>query len=72
MNRIKEIRMRLGLTQDQVAERMGSNKSTVCDLERNRFKPSLEMANKVSNALDSTIYEVFLMTDKSNKRRDDD
>lgn len=59
-NRVKEFRKLAGLTQEQLAGQIGSNKSTISDLESGKFKPGLDLAHRISGALGETVYTVFL------------
>jgi DNA-binding XRE family transcriptional regulator len=57
--RIKELRARHNLTQDELADMVGVTRQTMLHLEKGRYNPSLILAWKVANALHSTIAEVF-------------
>ncbi|MBN2238985.1 MAG: helix-turn-helix transcriptional regulator [Dehalococcoidales bacterium] len=57
--KIKELRARYDLTQDDLAEMVGVTRQTMHHLEKGRYNPSLVLAWKVANALHSTIAEVF-------------
>jgi putative transcriptional regulator len=61
--RIKELRARLNLTQDELAERAGVTRQTLLYLEKGKYNPSLVLAYKVAGVLKSTIEEVFYIED---------
>jgi putative transcriptional regulator len=61
--RIKELRARYDLTQDELADMVGVTRQTMLHLEKGRYNPSLVLAWKVANALHSTIAEVFRIED---------
>ena len=63
-NRIKEARSEKGLTQKALAEKLDVSTITIQNYENNRRKPSLEMINKISEALDMTFND--LVNDYSN------
>ena len=63
-NRIKEARNEKGLTQKALAEKLDVSTITIQNYENNRRKPSLEMINKISEALDMTFND--LVNDYSN------
>ncbi len=61
--RIKELRARYDLTQDELAEIVGVTRQTMLYLEKGKYNPSLLLANKVAKALKSNIQEVFIIED---------
>jgi len=58
-NRIKEIRESRGLTAFQIAERIGVRDVTVYRYESGDTIPSLPVAQKLADALDCTLDELF-------------
>jgi putative transcriptional regulator len=59
-NRIREWRtQRGGLTQLQLAKLCAVTRQTIIALEAGRYSPSLELAFKLSRALERTLDEVF-------------
>ena len=46
--RIKELRIDNKLSQNQLAEKLGTTNSTICDWERGRTEPDLEMLKKLA------------------------
>jgi DNA-binding XRE family transcriptional regulator len=61
--RIKELRARYNLTQDELADKVGVTRQTMLYLEKGKYNPSLVLAYKVAKALNSTIEEVFIIED---------
>ncbi len=61
--RIKELRARLNLTQDELAEKVGVTRQTLLYLEKGKYNPSLFLAYKVAEVLKSTIEDVFIIED---------
>lgn len=59
--RIKELRARHDLTQEELAEKVGVRRETISFLERGKYNPSLELAHKVAKVLDTTIDELFIL-----------
>ncbi len=57
--RIKELRARYDLTQEELAEQVGVTRQTLLFLEKGKYNPSLVLAWRVARALKSTIEEVF-------------
>ncbi|MCR3922194.1 MAG: helix-turn-helix transcriptional regulator [Firmicutes bacterium] len=49
--RIKELRARLNLTQEQLAKRVGVRRETIVFLEKGEYNPSLKLAAKIVRVL---------------------
>lgn len=62
--RIKELRARYDLTQEQLASMVDVRRETIGHIEKNKYNPSLTLAYKISRALNSTIEEVFIFQEK--------
>lgn len=58
-NRIKEHRSALGLTQAELAERVGVTRKTVNTVENGVFTPSALLAIKLAEALGVTVEQLF-------------
>ena len=61
--RIKELRARYNLTQEELAERVGVTRQTMLYIEKGKYNPSLLVARKVAKVLKSSIEEVFIIED---------
>ena len=59
--RIKELRARYNLTQDELADMVGVTRQTMLYLEKGKYNPSLLLALKVSKALKANIEDVFII-----------
>jgi len=57
--KIKELRARHDLTQDDLAQIVNVRRETIVFLEKGAYNPSLILATKVAKALKSNIEEVF-------------
>jgi len=62
--RIKEFRARYDMTQEDLARKVGVRRETISFLERGRYNPSLNLAHKVSNVLNTSIDELFIFDDE--------
>ena len=63
-NRIKELRAKLDLTQDELARKVGVRRETIVFLEKGKYNPSLQLAHDVARALKARrIEEVFVFGD---------
>jgi putative transcriptional regulator len=59
-NRIKDLRTKLGMTQEELAQTAGVRRETIVFLEQGKYNPSLELAHNVAKSLKSTIDKVFI------------
>jgi putative transcriptional regulator len=62
-NRLKEARTRLGLTQTELAERIGVSRKTINTVENSVFVPSTTLALMLARILDTTVEELFFVID---------
>jgi len=61
--RIKELRARYNLTQDDLAKSVGVRRETIVFLEKGKYNPSLKLAYDVAKTLKTTIDELFIFDD---------
>lgn len=61
--RIKELRARYDLTQEDLAKMVGVRRETIVFLEKGKYNPSLKLAHDVACALKTTIDELFIFED---------
>lgn len=59
-NKIKAIRKKLGITQEQLAEKCGVVRQTINCIENNKYDPTLELAFKLSKTLNVKVDELFI------------
>jgi len=59
-NRIKELRARYNLTQEDLAKKVGVRRETIVFLEQNKYNPSLKLAHDIAKVFQSAIEEVFI------------
>jgi putative transcriptional regulator len=58
-NRIKDRRSELGMTQAELAEKVGVTRKTVNTVENNVFTPSATLAIKLAGALGLSVEQLF-------------
>ena len=61
--RIKELRARYNLTQDDLAKKVGVRRETILFIEKGNYNPSLKLAYEIAKALQTTIDELFIFED---------
>lgn len=52
---MKNLRLGLGWSQEELADRMGTDRTYISDLERSLRNPSLKILARLANTLDTTI-----------------
>lgn len=62
--RIKELRARHNLTQEELAHQVGVRRETILFLEKGKYNPSLKLAYKIALALKAGIEEIFLFEEE--------
>ncbi len=61
-NHIAELRKKLGITQEELAEKVAVTRQTIISLEQNRYNPSLLLAHKITKTLKKeNVEEVFIL-----------
>lgn len=53
---IRERRKEKGMTQGELAERVSSSRSYICDIECGRYEPSLKMLKRIAAAMDASFF----------------
>lgn len=61
--RIKELRARDGLTQEDLARMVGARRETILFIEKGDYNPSLNLAHEIAKALKTTIDDLFIFDD---------
>jgi putative transcriptional regulator len=67
-NRVKELRMTRGWTQEDLAGAVGVSRQSINSIERNRYVPSLELALTFARIFDCATDEIFRLQDGTVKR----
>ena len=58
--KLKMYRQRKGLTQEQLADRVGVRRETIMRLEKAQYNPSLKLAVDSARAVEAPIEEIFI------------
>ena len=58
--RIKELRARYDMTQEDLARKVGVRRETILFIEKGKYNPSLKLAYDISKVLKTTIDELFI------------
>ena len=58
-NRLEEIRLSMGLTRQELADKVGVHYQTIGYLEREEYSPSLVLALRIAKALNQEVSDLF-------------
>ncbi len=58
--RIKELRARYDMTQDDLARKIGVRRETILFIENGKYIPSLKLAHDIAKVLKSSMDELFI------------
>lgn len=59
MNRVREFRLNLGISQLTLAKQIGVARQTVNLIENNKYNPSLDLCIKLAEALQTDLNTLF-------------
>jgi putative transcriptional regulator len=62
-NRVREERLRLGLTQADLASAVGVSRQSINSIERERYIPSLPLALRCARVFGRSVDELFQLED---------
>jgi putative transcriptional regulator len=57
---VRQLRAELGLTQEELAEKVGIARQTVLYLEKGEYMPSLALAHRISTLFGKPIEDIFI------------
>lgn len=58
-NRIKELRARFNLTQEELAVKVQVTRQTIIAIEAGKYNSSLELAFRIARVFDSKVDDIF-------------
>lgn len=58
-NRLRELRARHDLTQEQLAQAVGVTRQTILAIEKGNYSPSVVLALRIAQVLQVPVEEVF-------------
>ena len=62
--RIREYRALMGMSQEELALRVGVRRETIGNLEKGKYNPSLVLAWNIARVFGVTIEEIFEVTEE--------
>lgn len=59
VNRVREVRTGLKMTQDELAERVEATRQTIISIEKGNYVPSVLLALRIARILEKNVEELF-------------
>ncbi len=59
VNRVREVRTGLKMTQDELAERVEATRQTIISIEKGNYVPSVLLALRIASMLEKNVEELF-------------
>lgn len=59
-NKIRALRKKLGLRQEDIATALNVSRQTINAIENEKYSPSLELAMKLAKLLHTTVDDLFI------------
>ena len=66
-NRLKELRAKHGLNQQELGSRVGASRQTISLIERGDYNPSITLALRLSQVFGVPVEPVFYLTEEESK-----
>lgn len=67
--KVKELRNKLGITQDDLAIDVGVSRQTIISLEQGKYVPSLTLAMKIAQKFNVSVEEIFELDEKDYSKK---
>jgi putative transcriptional regulator len=61
-NRIRELRLERGASQQELADEVGASRQTINAIEQEKYSPSLELAFRITRFFKKNFEDVFRFT----------
>lgn len=65
-NHLEQLRVKKGLTQQDLADLAGVSRQTIISLERGRYNPSITLAFRLARLFGVTVEELFIYSEDQN------
>ena len=59
--KLRETRVQLGMTQEELAGKVGVSRQTINYIERGKYKPTVILALKIAKVLNKNVEEIFVL-----------
>lgn len=68
-NKVKEMRIKYGLSQEQLANDIGVTRQTIISIEHGKYNPSIELAFALSKKFNCLIEDIFKWEECDNEKK---
>ena len=62
-NNVRDLRQNLGMTQEELGQRVGLTRQSIIAIEKGRFTPSIHTVLMLAKALKTPVEEMFWLSD---------
>ena len=59
-NRLRELRARFNMSQEELAKRVGVTRQTIIAIEKGKYLPSLRLAFRIARVFGMKIEDIFI------------
>lgn len=66
-NKLEELRKKVGITQEELADKLEVSRQTINSLECGRYNPSIQLAFRLAKFFNVTIEELFSFGEDDNE-----
>lgn len=66
-NRVEEMRSRIDLSRQELAEQVGVHYQTIGYIERGEYSPSLVLALRIATVLGASVEEIFWLDEENDE-----
>ena len=66
-NRVEEMRSRVDLSRQELAEQVGVHYQTIGYIERGEYSPSLVLALRIATVLGASVEEIFWLDEENDE-----
>ena len=66
-NRVRDLRLERGLTQEQLGQAVGLTRQSIIAIEKGRFTPSIHTALVLARELGTTVGDLFWLNDTNHR-----
>lgn len=63
-NRVKELRLEHGITQQELADKVCVSSRTIISLEKQKYNPSVLLAYKIASVFNLSIEDTFIFEEE--------
>jgi len=68
-NRLRELRARYRMSQEELARRVGVTRQTIIAIENGKYLPSLKLAFKIARVFGMKIEDIFIFNEEESSSK---